>query len=284
MTGTSLAAVNRFQAVAITEKARDRFDAKQVELIRHTVAADCNNAELAIFLEECARLELDPFAKQIWAIKLSGKMQIIVSRDGLLLLANRNRDFRGCQSFEVREHDRFKVRTDENGHVHVAHEWCDANGEPTHGGKDGMLRGEIVGAFAYVRREGHVDTQFFAYRSQYDKGVNVWKSHPSAMIIKCAEGMALRKAFSITGITVEGELTEEQRLLTAPGSPVEIDFGEDEALAEGLQQAFRELGYTRAKVRMMMRGVTTDEARAELLQQLRTELDDAEVIDGEIAA
>lgn len=284
MSGTSLAQVTRFQAVAITDRARDRFDAKQVDLIRNTVAKECNQAELAIFLEECARLELDPFAKQIWAIKIQGQMQIIVSRDGLLLLANRNASFRGCQSYEVREHDLFVTRTDEDGHVQVQHEWRDAEGKPTHGGKDGSLRGQMIGAFAYVRREGHVDTQFMAYRAQYDKGVNVWKSHPSAMIIKCAEGMSLRKAFSITGITVEGELMAERQSLTAPGSPAEIDFGEDVELADALQDAFRQIGYKRAKVRLIMRDADTPEKRAAVLSALQAEMGEEEVVDGEIAA
>jgi hypothetical protein len=282
--GTTLAAVNRYSNMAITERARDQFDPKQVELIAHTVADGCNGAELAIFLEECARLELDPFAKQIWAIKVQGKMQIIVSRDGLLLIANRHPDFKGCQSFEIREHDFFMTSTDDVGHVHVQHRWQDSDGNPSHGGKDGLARGEIIGAFAYVRREGHVDTQFMAYRSQYDKGIAVWKTHPSAMMIKVPEGMALRKAYSITGVTVEGELSGDQKVLTAPAGPAVIDFGDDPELAEQIREAMRALGFKHAKARTIMRGADTPEKRQELLSQLQRQLGDEDINEAEIVA
>jgi hypothetical protein len=67
----------------ITKRARGDFDPQQVELIRRTIAKDCNDGELALFLETCARHDLDPIIKQIWTIKINGTMQPVVSRDGL---------------------------------------------------------------------------------------------------------------------------------------------------------------------------------------------------------
>lgn len=275
---------------AITERARLDYDPAQIKLIRSTVASECNDGELAMFLEICARYDLDPFSKQIWAIKIRGKVQIVVSRDGLLALANRSPDFRGCQSHEVREHDHFQTLVDQDGHVHVDHQWLDREGKPTHGGRDGQLRGDIIGGFAYVRREGHVDTMFMAYSAQYNKGENVWLTHPSAMSVKAAEAMALRKAFSISGVIGESEVPPAAPVpLTRPGVASEADYGPDEELAEKLQEAFQVLGYRPAKIRTKLRGCQTQEEREQLLAELNAEADlpeDAEVVEdeGEAAA
>jgi phage recombination protein Bet len=270
---------------AITERARAQYEDDQLELIRHTVASECNDGELAMFLEVCARYELDPFSKQIWAIKIKGRVQIIVSRDGMLALANRSKDFRGCKSFEIREHDLFEVTEDEDGHCHVTHRWRDAEGNPTHGGRDGSRRGEIVGGFAYVRRDGHIDVQFMAYAEQYDKREHTWASHPSAMIVKAAEQNCLRKAFSISGVIGEDEVPEREVVrLTQPGSPAQIDWGEDQALAVDLQQAFEIAGYTRAKVRTIMRGCESEDDRRKVLADLKAEIEEAEVVEAEVVA
>lgn len=276
MTGSELARTT----AAITDRARAMYDSNQISLIKSTVGAECaNDAELALFIEVVARYELDPFAKQIWAIKIQGKLQIVVSRDGLLALANRSPDFRGCQSYEVREFDEFEVFVDPEGHCQVKHRWLTQDGKSTHGGADGMLRGPIIGAFAFVRREGHVDTQFFAYRAQYDKVQNVWRTHPTAMMIKCAEAMALRKAFSVSGVVGEHEVAREPVMLTQPGErPVDIDFGEDEELADDLRTAFGYLGYRHAKVRTVMRAATTREQRQAILDDLKSKLDEGEIV------
>ena len=102
--------------LSITQPARREFDDAQLALIRDTVAKDCNVAELHLFLETCARHQLDPIIRQIWTIKYKGVMTPVVARDGLLAIANRHTKkngyegegtFLGCQSDCVREHDFF---------------------------------------------------------------------------------------------------------------------------------------------------------------------------------
>ncbi len=44
---------------------------------------------------------------------------------------------------------------------------------------------------------------------EYNTGFRVWKSHPSAMILKVAESVCLRKAFSIDGIYAPEEINTE---------------------------------------------------------------------------
>ncbi len=44
---------------------------------------------------------------------------------------------------------------------------------------------------------------------EYNTGFRVWKSHPSAMILKVSESVCLRKAFSIDGIYAPEEINTE---------------------------------------------------------------------------
>lgn len=281
---------------AITERARGQFSDGQMELIRNTVAKDCNPAELHMFLELCARYDLDPFSKQVWAMKIGTGVQTVVSRDGLLALANRHTpsqgfsgrgEFLGCSSDVVREYDYFEKsieeREDGSDRVKVQHHFRDKDGNTTTGGKDGKLRGEIVGAFAKVRREGHDDVFFFGYWAEYAKA-NVWKTNPSAMMQKVPETMVLRKAFSISGVIGETETSPRQVVTSASdeeGASGEIEWPENEELAAELRQGFAVLGYRRAKIRLLLAGKSEDEMRA-LLSELHAEADKvAEVVEGE---
>lgn len=282
---------------SITALRRNQFSAEQVDLIRVTVAKDCNAAELALFLETCARHELDPFIKEVWAIKMtsSSGVQTVVSRDGLLKVANRCTgkgwagqpgEFLGCQSGVVHEHDHFdtEYREREDGTIaaYVEHSPRNAEGKPTFGGAAMTGRGEMVGAWARVRRRGHDDVLFIAPREEYDKKAQVWKSHPHAMMAKVAEAMALRKAFSIAGVVGEGELDRVVNVSTGASgieaATEEIVWPEDEELAKELQEAFRALGYRRAKVRALVNACTEAEDYRALLARLSNEADAGEDI------
>lgn len=290
------------RSLSVTERARGLFKPEQVDLIRATVAKDLDNdAELALFLETCARHQLDPFIKEIWAYKRKGRVIIQVSRDGLMGIANRhtpegrlkvkdNGMFLGCQSGVLREHDDFdfylEEREDETEKVVVQHRPRDKEGKPSHGGPDGMLRGPIVGAWARCRRKGHDDTFFIAYWKFYNQGRNTWETHPDAMIQKCAESVALRKAFSISGIIGEGELPERPTV-TAAGDTgtADIQWPDDPALREELEKGFEALGWRRAKVRVTMAAVGLpdgDESHEALLDRLHREIDKQEQGAGDV--
>jgi len=288
-------------SMEITKRARGEFDPAQVDLIRQTVAKNCNDGELALFLETCARHDLDPIIKQIWTIKINGTMQPVVSRDGLLAIANRytgakwdglNGEFLGCASNVLHEYDEFSFsyrnRDDGTQEVVIEHSPKDKDGKATHGGPNGDLRGPIVAAWSRVRRRGHDDVFYLAYREEYDKKQAVWKSHPHAMMVKVPETMALRKAFSVSGVVGETELIpKEQETVTATTDAVEavIEWPADEQLVSKLKSAFVALGYTTAKVRLMVNGRTDDELY-ELVNDLNREADEGlgEVIDAEVVS
>src|SRR5262245_33444818 len=74
---------------AIVKTERIEFTTDQIDLIKRTICVGGTNDELTLFLYQCKRTGLDPFARQIYAIKRKGKMTIQVGIDGFRLIADR---------------------------------------------------------------------------------------------------------------------------------------------------------------------------------------------------
>lgn len=267
MTDTS-AEVSVREDGSILQPARYGFDPAQVRAIKATVAKDCSDAELVMFLEVCARYGLDPFAKQAYAAKMGGGgVSIIVSRDGLLAHAHRQPDFVRLDCDVVRKGDTFEVAF-VNGDRQVKHGY----GDPT-------ARGEVIGAWAMVERRDHGSTYFYAPLEEYKRSSPIWSKHPSAMILKVAESYALRKAYSISGIVGEAEVDlrpTSGNITAAPTRGPQPDFGDDPELATALKDAISRARETSpdkwrpAKVAALLHDAT-DDRRRELLAEIEAE-------------
>ena len=76
------------------------FSPAQLRTIRQTVARDANDTEFNLFMEAARSYKLDPFRKQIISVVFNKdkpdrrQQAIIVSRDGLRVLAQRCKDYR----------------------------------------------------------------------------------------------------------------------------------------------------------------------------------------------
>jgi phage recombination protein Bet len=77
----------------------DPFGARNLDLIRRTVAADCNESEFNLFIHAARHVRLDPLRRQIYAFVFSKddpkkrKMTIITGIDGFRTIADRTGNY-----------------------------------------------------------------------------------------------------------------------------------------------------------------------------------------------
>lgn len=178
---------------------------QQIEAMRKTVAKGANDSELTMFLYLAQKTGLDPFAREIWFVQINGRNTILTGRDGYLKIANNNPHFKGITSDAIYSNDRF-TRNTSNNVDDVIHSY------------DIKDRGVLLGAYARVWRDDRmVPTFFLALMSDYAKqNSDAWKRYPHAMIIKVAESMALKKAFSISGLCTQEEVLDTNQQPSDP--------------------------------------------------------------------
>lgn len=173
------------------------YTAAQIRTIKTTVAADTNDTEFNLFMEACRSYRLDPFRKQIHAVVYSKdsakrKMSIIVSRDGLRVLAQRCQDYRPATEPATIAYDAAsKGPLNPKGIVSATVRlWKQDNR-----GEWYPVAGEAYwDEFAPVVDEWAFDE---ASRSRKPTGKKTldagnWTKMPIVMISKCAESQALR--------------------------------------------------------------------------------------------
>lgn len=210
-----------------TLPARHQWDRSQVAVIRQTVAKDCNDAELSMFLEVSARYKLDPFLREIFAAKFNGDqgpVTIFAGRDGLLKAAKgAGKKLRHMESQVVREKDEYEVVIDTDSIVvdedtgMVLHKLRKLR--HVQKGMGTAQRGPIVGAYAMVWMEGDSEPWFAQatwedYGSQKSGwGKSTWKTdgsgYPEAMMIKVPQSIALRMAAGLAGIYAQEEVQKQ---------------------------------------------------------------------------
>jgi len=163
----------------------------QVQLISSTIAPGCTNDELRLFAYACQRTGLDPFSKQIYAIKRGGKMTIQAGIDGLRAIAERTGQLDGSETY-----------------------WCGEEGD----WRDVWLSSKPpVAAKTIVHRKGSQHPFVGVARfADYNAGQGLWSKMPAAMIAKCSEALALRKAFpaDMSGVYTTDEMDQATEPVT----------------------------------------------------------------------
>jgi len=170
------------------------YSPEEVAIIKATVAKGFTDIELSYFLNVAKVYQLNPFTKQIWGYK-DNKNNIIVfaGRDGFLSKAQRDPRWNGIASDVIREGEKYEVNI--------------ALGQISHV-KDVLSKAKIIGAYAICKPKGcEISTIEWADFATYNKGYNVWKADPVAMIKKVAESHCLSKAYGISGLAVEEDFT-----------------------------------------------------------------------------
>jgi phage recombination protein Bet len=172
------------QSVAVFEPSRTvvkTYSNEDLLLIRNVAARNCSEPEFKLLMYLSKTYGLDPLLKQIWAVKRNDNQPALIfaGRDGFLAVAHRSGHFDGMQSgvnYEI----------DKDGKKVIESAWCK------------VWRNDMTHPF---------ETQ--VPFNEFNTGFGVWKSHPSAMILKVAESVCLRKAFSIDGIYAPEEINTE---------------------------------------------------------------------------
>lgn len=176
-------------SVAMKEEYQVDLDSKR-DLIKRTICKGSSDEELELFLYTCKRTGLDPLMKQAYAVKRWSSadkrevMTIQTSIDGYRLIADRTGRYAPGKEATIVE--------DENGN--------------------------IISATAYIKKmtadgtwhEISSTAYFDEYAGKTKEGqlTKFWSSMPRLMLAKCAESLALRKAFpaELSGIYTHEEM------------------------------------------------------------------------------
>jgi RecT family. len=176
------------------------YSPEEIAIIKATVAKGFSDLELSYFLNVAKVYKLNPFTKQIWGYKDNkGNIIVFAGRDGFLAKAQSDPRWNGISSDVVREGEAFDLDVS-NGLIHHH--------------KDIVSKAKIIGAYAISKPKGcEYPTIEWADFDTYNKGYNVWKSDPVAMIKKVAESHCLSKAYGISGLAVEEDFQEKDGIV-----------------------------------------------------------------------
>jgi phage recombination protein Bet len=140
-------------------------------LLRRTLTAQLSDDEHALFLAACERSGLDPFARQIYAMRRGNRLVIEATIDGLRISAERTGKYSG----------------------QLGPEWCGPDGawrdiwtgnKPPHAARVGIKRSDFTEPLWGK-----------ALYSEYVQDTEFWRDMPTLMVAKVAEALAFRKAF-----------------------------------------------------------------------------------------
>lgn len=153
----------------------DYNSAEVIKTLKATVARDLTNEEFALFAQHCKGTGLNPFKKEVWAIKAANRLQIMTGINGFLAIANSHPQFDGME---------VEVDNDE---------------KPT----KAICR--------VYRKDRKYPAEGVALLKEYAKDTPIWRQMPRVMLTKVAKSIALREAFpqELNGMYTQEEMPSE---------------------------------------------------------------------------
>lgn len=152
------------------------FSTAEIDLLRETYAKGLNDVELRVFLKQCEVLDLNPFNKEVYGIKVGQQLVLMTSIGGYRKIAHRSNHYLGCKTTELRSKD-----------------------------------GKLISTTSTVKKivgNRVAEFEFVAMMDEFNQGSGKWKSMPRNQLAKCSEAGALKMAFSnIQNLHDEAELS-----------------------------------------------------------------------------
>lgn len=183
---------------------------EQVALLKRTICRDATDDELKLFMHVCQRTGLDPFARQIYAVKRldkkTGKATMVVqtSIDGFRLAASRSGTYAGSD-------DPIFDNEDEPNRATVT--------------VYKMVQGQRCPFTATARWKEYYPGQAQGF---------MWDKMPCVMLAKVAEALALRKAFpaDLSGVYAKEEMDQAENgsISVKPENPAPTDGVQEEGV------------------------------------------------------
>lgn len=154
----------------------------QLNLIKRTFAAGATTDEFALFVGVAKRAGLDPFTRQIHMVKRGGQMSIQCGIDGYRAIAERSGTLAGIEDAVYDSEENLQPK---KASVTVYR----------------MLEGIRVSFTASARWSEYFPGEKLGF---------MWKKMPYLMLGKCAESLALRKAFpnDLSGLYTNEEMAQ----------------------------------------------------------------------------
>lgn len=185
---------------------QDFWNEKQLAGLRQLGIDGASNGDLAVFMHVAQRTGLDPFARQIHFIQRQGKWTIQTAIDGYRLIARRSADH---------AHETLSIGESQ---------WCSQDGQWA----DVWLSDSPpAAARVTVLRDGQPFPAIALWREYVQTKSNgevtaMWRQRPAGQLAKCAEALALRKAFpqDLSGIYTDDEMASAHRDAPATNQPV----------------------------------------------------------------
>lgn len=187
-------------STALTRINQAPFTDDELEIIRSTVASKTSPNQFKLFIQVCKYSGLNPFAKQIYAVVRGSDMTIQTGIDGYRILAERSGKYAG----------------------QIGPEWCGEDGE----WKDVWLSDKppVASRIGVLRRDFEKPIWGVARYKSYEQSASpLWRKMPEVMLAKCAESLALRKAFpaEMSGIYTTEEMAQADGPEVSPTMNVE---------------------------------------------------------------
>ncbi|MFZ9885830.1 MAG: RecT family recombinase, partial [Ilumatobacteraceae bacterium] len=180
---------------------------------------------LKLFLAICQRTGLDPFSRQIFFVKRGGVGQTTLSIDGFRLVAERTGKYCG----------------------QAGPFWCGDDGE----WRDVWLKNEPPAAAKVgVYRDGFKEPLWaVANFSAYNANSPIWRKMSALMLAKCAESLALRRAFpmELSGLYSQEEMDQAEVTSVINVTPVAQQKPQaqvEQPLENVMLKAFKSLNIT----------------------------------------